>query len=91
MGGQCRHAADARTQLFDSGTTPVSVLVGQLDATPRPPQSSDTPGVLALAMGVTPIKEFSVAPRALVPMNSKTQMSVGTAIRAEVSPACVVR
>ena len=68
-----------------TGTTPVSVLVGQLDATPRPPQPNDTPGVLALAMGVTPIKEFSLAPRALVPMNSKTQMSVGTAIRAEVS------
>ena len=69
-----------------TGTTPVSVLLGRLDATPRPPQSSDTPGVLALAMGVTPIKEFSVAPRALVPMNSQTQMSVGTAIRAQVSP-----
>jgi hypothetical protein len=69
-----------------TGTTPVSVLVGQLDAASRPPQSSDTPGVLALALGVTPIKEFSLAPRALVPMNSKTQMSVGTAIRAQVSP-----
>ena len=69
-----------------ASTTAVSVLVGQLDDTSRPPQSSATPGVVALAIGVTPIKEFSVAPRALVPMNSTTQTSVGTAIRAEVSP-----
>jgi hypothetical protein len=68
-----------------AGTTPVSVLVGELDATSRPPQSSETPGVVAAAMSVTPIKQFSVAPRALVPMNSKTQTSMGTAIRAEVS------
>jgi hypothetical protein len=68
-----------------AGTTPVSVMVGELDATSRPPQSSDTPGVVAAAMSVTPVKQFSVAPRALVPMNSKTQTSMGTAIRAEVS------
>jgi hypothetical protein len=68
------------------GTTAVSVLVGQLDATSRPPQSSDTPGVAALTIGVTPIKELSVAPRALIPMNPKMQTSVGTAIRGEVSP-----
>jgi hypothetical protein len=68
-----------------AGTAPVSVLVGELDATSRPPQSSDTPGVVAAAMSVTPIKQFSVAPRALVPMNSKAQTSMGTAIRAEVT------
>jgi hypothetical protein len=68
------------------GTTAVSVLVGELDASSRPPQSSDMPGGAALAMGVPPIKEFSVTPRALISMNSKTQTSVGTAIRAEVSP-----
>jgi len=67
-----------------TGTTPVNILVGQLDARPAP--SSDTPGVVALAMGVAPIKAISVAPRVLVPMNSTTQTSVGTAIRAEVSP-----
>jgi hypothetical protein len=72
--------------LSTTGRTPVSLLVGQLDATSRPPQSSNTPVVVALAMGATPAKEFSVAPRALLPMNSKTQPTVGTAIRAEVSP-----
>jgi hypothetical protein len=69
-----------------AGATPVSVVVGQLDATSRPPESSDTSGVVAAAMSVTPIKQFSVAPRALAPMNSKAQTSMGTAIRAEVSP-----
>jgi hypothetical protein len=70
-----------------AGTTPVSFLVGQLDATSRPvTQPGSTPGVVALAMGVTSKKEFSVTPRALVPVGSKdTQTSVGTAIRAEMN------
>jgi len=70
-----------------AGTTPVSFLFGQLDASSRPPQSSNMPGVVALTMGVTSSKELSVTPRALVPVGSKTaQSSVGTAIRANVSP-----
>lgn len=68
------------------GTTKLNVLVGQLDATSRPTQSDDTPAVVALAMGATPGKQFSVAPRALLPMDSTTQANVGTAIRGEVSP-----
>jgi hypothetical protein len=68
------------------GTTPVNVLVGQLDATSRPPQSDDPPVVMALAMGAAPGRQFTVAPRALLPMDPKTQTSVGTAIRAQVSP-----
>ena len=68
-----------------TGTTPVSVMVGEIDATSRPPQSTDTPGVVAAALSVTPSKQFSVAPRALFSTNSKTQTSMGTAIRAEVS------
>jgi hypothetical protein len=68
-----------------AGPTPVSLLFGQLDPTSRQP-SSNTPGVVALAMGVTSSKELSVTPRALVPVGSKTaQSSVGTAIRADVS------
>jgi len=67
------------------GTTPVSVLVGQLDAASYS-QSSDAPVVVALSMGAAPRKEISVAPRLLVPMSSSLQTSVGTAIRAEVSP-----
>jgi hypothetical protein len=69
-----------------AGTTPVNVLVGQLDATSHPTQSDQMPVVLALAMGATPSKQLSVAPRVLLPMDSKTQTNVGTAIRAEVSP-----
>ena len=69
-----------------AGTTPVSLLFGELDASSRPPQSSNTPGVVALTMGVTSSKELSVTPRALVPVGSKTaQSSVGTAIRADLS------
>lgn len=68
-----------------AGTNPVNFLVGELDPTSRQP-SSDTPGVVALAMGVTSSKELSVTPRALVPVGSTTaQSSVGTAIRADVS------
>jgi hypothetical protein len=68
-----------------AGTTPVTFLFGQLDPTSRQP-SSDTPGVVALSMGVTSSKELSVTPRALVPVGSKTaQSSVGTAIRADMS------
>ena len=69
-----------------AGTTPVSLLFGELDASSRPPQSNNTPGVVALTMGVTSSKELSVTPRALVPVGSKTaQSSVGTAIRADLS------
>jgi len=69
-----------------AGTTPVSVLFGQLDASSQPPESSNVPGVVALTMGVTSSKELSVTPRALVPVGSKTtQSTVGTAIRADVS------
>jgi len=69
-----------------AGTTPVSFHLGQLDASSRPPQSSNVPGVVALTMGVTSSKELSVTPRALVPVGSKTaQSNVGTAIRADVS------
>lgn len=68
-----------------AGSTPVTFLFGQLDPTSREP-SNDTPGVVALTMGVTSSKELSVTPRALVPVGSKTaQSSVGTAIRADVS------
>jgi hypothetical protein len=69
-----------------AGTTPVSFLFGQLDPASRQSPSSNTPGVVALAMGVTSSKELSVTPRALVPVGSTTaQSSVGTAIRADVS------
>jgi hypothetical protein len=69
-----------------TGSAPVTFLVGQLDAGSRPVESPDTPGVVALSMGVTSGKELSVTPRALVPVSSKTtQSSVGTAIRANVS------
>jgi hypothetical protein len=72
--------------LSTAGTTPVTFLFGELDASSRPPQSSNTPGVVALTMGVTSSKELSVTPRALVPVGSQTaQSSVGTAIRADVS------
>ena len=71
-----------------AGTTPVSFLVGELDPSSRPTPSSNAPGVVALAMGVTSTKELSVTPRALVPVGSTTaQSSVGTAIRAEVPMA----
>jgi hypothetical protein len=69
-----------------AGSTPMTLLFGQLDANSRPSQSSEPPGVMALTMGVTSSKEVSVTPRALVPVGSKTaQSSVGTAIRANVS------
>jgi hypothetical protein len=70
-----------------AGTTPVNVVVGQLDATSRPvSQPGDTPGVVALSMGVASSEGFSMTPRALVPVGSKTtQTSVGTAIRAEMN------
>ena len=72
--------------LSTAGTTPVTFLFGQLDPTSRQPASSNPPGVVALAMGVTSSKELSVTPRALVPVGSQTaQSSVGTAIRADVS------
>ena len=72
--------------LSTAGTTPVTFLFGQLDPTSRQPASSNAPGVVALAMGVTSSKELSVTPRALVPVGSQTaQSSVGTAIRADVS------
>jgi len=68
-----------------AGTTPVNFLFGELDPTSGQP-SSDSPGVVALAMGVKSSKELSVTPRALVPVGSATaQSSVGTAIRADVS------
>jgi hypothetical protein len=70
-----------------AGATPVSVLFGELDAGSRPvAQPGTTPGVAALAVEVTPRHEFSVTPRALVPLSSKTtQATVGTAIRADVN------
>jgi hypothetical protein len=72
--------------LSTAGKTPVSFLFGELDASSRPPQSSATPGVVALTMGVASSKELSVTPRALVPVGSNTaQSSVGTAIRADLS------
>ena len=72
--------------LSTDGTTPVTFLFGQLDPTLPQPPSSNAPGVVAVAMGVTASKELSVTPRALAPVGSKTaQSSVGTAIRADVS------
>ena len=69
-----------------AGATPVSLMVGQLDATSHLTQPDNAPGVVALSMGVTSSKQLSVTPRALVPVGPKTtQTSVGTAIRAEVS------
>jgi len=69
-----------------AGATPVSLQVGQLDATSHLTQPDNAPGVVALSMGVTSSKQFSVTPRALVPVGAKTtQTSVGTAIRADVS------
>src|SRR5262245_31439691 len=71
--------------LSTAGTTPVNFLFGQLDPESRQ-SSSDTSGVVALAMGVTSSKELSVTPRALVPVGTATaQSSLGTAIRADVS------
>jgi hypothetical protein len=68
-----------------TGAKPVNLLFGQLDPASRQP-SSNTPDLVALAMGVTSSKELSVTPRALVPVGSKTaQSTVGTAIRADVS------
>jgi hypothetical protein len=72
--------------LSTSGTTPVSLLVGELDAARSPSQPDNTSGVVALAVGLPAGEEFSVTSRALVPVSSKTtQTSVGTAIRAEVN------
>lgn len=70
-----------------TGATPVNLVVGQLDATSRPPsQAGTTPGVVAVSMGVASSKELSVTPRALVPVGpGSTQATVGTAIRAEVN------
>ncbi len=68
-----------------TGSTPVNVLVGQMDGSRPLTQPGDAPGVVALSMGVGSNQEFSVTPRALVPMGSTTQASVGTAIRTEVS------
>jgi len=63
----------------------VNVLVGQMDGARPLIQPGEAPGVVALSMGARSNKEVSVTPRALVPMDSKTQASVGTAIRTEVS------
>jgi hypothetical protein len=68
-----------------AGTKPVSFLFGQLDPSSRQ-ASSNTPDLVALAIGVTSSKELSITPRALVPVGSKTAHStVGTAVRADVS------
>jgi hypothetical protein len=68
-----------------TGSAPVNVLVGQMDGARPLTQPGDAPGVVALSMGVGSKQEVSVTPRGLVPMDSKTQASVGTAIRTEVS------
>ena len=68
-----------------TGSAPVNVLVGQMDGARPLIQPGEAPGVVALSMGARSNKEVSVTPRALVPMDSKTQASVGTAIRTEVS------
>ena len=68
-----------------TGSAPVNVLVGQMDGARPLIQPGEAPGVVALSMGAGSNKEVSVTPRALVPMDSKTQASVGTAIRTEVS------
>src|SRR5688572_7507741 len=69
-----------------TGSTPVNLVVGQLDTSRSPAQLDNAPGVVALAVGAAASDEFSVTPRVLVPVGSKaTQTSVGTAIRAEVN------
>ena len=86
MGGRCREAADARSQSFDGGYDAGDFPVWSARPHFTPAASSNAPGVVALAMGVTSSKELSVTPRALVPVGSQTaQSSVGTAIRADVS------
>jgi hypothetical protein len=68
-----------------TGSTRVNFLVGKMDGSRPLTQPGDAPGVVALSMGVGSNQELSVTPRALVPMGSTTQASVGTAIRTEVS------
>jgi hypothetical protein len=88
MGGYRPEANDAGLSFSTAGASPVNFLFGQLDATSLPePQRGRTPGIVGLSMGVTSTQEFSVTPRALVPVDSNTTpASVGTSIRAEVSP-----
>jgi hypothetical protein len=68
-----------------TGSAPVNILVGQMDGARPLTQPGEAPGVVAMSMGVGSNQEVSVTPRALVPMDSRTQVSVGTAIRTEVS------
>ena len=71
-----------------SGSTPWSFSVGQLDnGTNQPATSSTAPGIMALAMGLTPTKRVNVAPRLLVPLGTPAaQANLGTAIQAQLTP-----
>jgi hypothetical protein len=68
-----------------TGSSPLNVFVGQMDGARPLTQPGDAPGAVALSMGVGSNQKVSVTPRALVPMDSKAQASVGTAIRTEMS------
>lgn len=68
-----------------TGSSPLNVFVGQMDGARPLTQPGDAPGAVALSMGVGSNQKVLVTPRALVPMDSKAQASVGTAIRTEMS------
>jgi hypothetical protein len=72
-----------------AGATPWTFLVGQLNTgSGAPGLSSGAPAVAALALSLAPDKRMSVAPRLLVPVGAREtgQTSIGTSIRAKVSP-----
>ena len=75
------------------GSVPWSFSVGQLESGAGVPAwSSSAPSFTALAVGLTPHKRWSLAPRLLVPMSSAkgAQTSIGTALRAELTPHLAV-
>ena len=72
-----------------TGATPWTFLVGQLNAgSGAPAFSSGAPAVAALALSLAPHTRMSVAPRLLFPVGAREtgQTSIGTSIRAKVSP-----
>jgi hypothetical protein len=76
------------------GATPWTLSVGRLDAgADTEAWSSDSPGVVALALSLSPYERVSLAPRLLVPVGGGDagQAVMGTAIQAKLSPHVSLR
>jgi hypothetical protein len=71
------------------GSVPWSFSIGQLEtAAGVPAWSTSAPSFTALAVGLTPHKRLTLAPRLLMPVRAAkgAQTSIGTAIRSELTP-----